>query len=323
MYRYTNQCFYLYKPFSIIFVIFIVLSQVSCRAFPITHFYLENMPKNIDVIDLINFSPKQFKGESLSELSDLAWDSQQKLLYAISDTGRLFHFKFIYNQYKILTVKPVFATKLKNKKGKSLGKKGNDSEGLLLRQYHGKKELVVSFEGKAKVTRYTTKGKRIAKIALPSSLNEVKRYQSNNKMLEAITLHPKYGLISAPEYPFYKQNQHVLYSLDGQHQWKFKASSKKNSGITALEITPKQDILVLERIWQPKKALLKIVLKAVKLYPDNTTKVTKLASFQNDSNWPIDNFEGLTRLDNNYYLMVSDNGKTTLEQTLFMLFKLY
>jgi len=302
------------------------MSQLSCAGYfgDITHYYLENQPQNLTIIDMVGFKKEKFQGQSISELSDLAWDHQHQKLMVINDKGRLFHFEFIFNKYKIKSIKPIFVTQLKDKKGKPLRKNNKDSEGLLLRQKKGQTELVISFEKKAKVVRFTPQGDWIKAIKLPAPLNKDKNYIEANKKLEAITLHPKYGLISAPEYPLKKKNKqrHTLYSLDGKHQWSFMASARRDSGITALEITPKGNILVLERAWQKKKALLTIDLKEVVLLAKGKTKVKMLAHFSSDQDWPIDNFEGLTRLNNNFYLMVSDDGKTALQQTLFMLFRL-
>jgi len=69
----------------------------------------------------------------LVELSDLAWDEDQKLLYAISDEGYLYHFKISINDKNLDKIELVFSTQLKDKNKKPLKGRLIDSEGLAIR----------------------------------------------------------------------------------------------------------------------------------------------------------------------------------------------
>jgi len=51
-------------------------------------------------------------------------------------------------------------------------------------------------------------------------------------------------------------------------------------------------------------------------------KTRDLAVFNSGEGWNIDNFEGLTHLGGNRYLMVSDDNKNPLQQTLLVMFEI-
>ena len=47
-----------------------------------------------------------------------------------------------------------------------------------------------------------------------------------------------------------------------------------------------------------------------------------IASFNGADGWLLDNFEGLTHIRDNQYLIVSDNNKSLFQKTIFMLFEI-
>ncbi|MCK5499236.1 MAG: esterase-like activity of phytase family protein, partial [Gammaproteobacteria bacterium] len=71
-------------------------------------------------------------GSKVSELSDLAWDSDEQLLYALSDNGHLLSFKPVFSDNKLDDLLMVNGIALHDEKGKKLRWKNSDSEGLTL-----------------------------------------------------------------------------------------------------------------------------------------------------------------------------------------------
>ena len=47
-----------------------------------------------------------------------------------------------------------------------------------------------------------------------------------------------------------------------------------------------------------------------------------LARFDSSDGWLLDNFEGLTHLKDNQYLMVSDNNQNPFQRTIMVLFEI-
>lgn len=266
-------------------------------------------------------------GLKITELSGLAWDADEQLLYAISDKGRIYHFKLTIKNDLIESVQPVYAAQLRKKNGKKLKKNKRDAEGLTVwNASNGKKgdsQLVISLEGKPRIARFTPQGRLIADVGIPGPLRDHKKLRASNSGLESLTYHPRYGFMTAPEESIKGQpkNLHTVYAL--KKQWSFMAYPAKNSSITALEMIPGTNkLLVLERAWSGFPNPLVISLRRVdldKCSAQGACVAENLKVFS--SSLSIDNFEGMTHIGNKRYLIVSDDGKSDLLRTLLTLFK--
>jgi len=265
----------------------------------------------------------------VTELSGIAWDNDEQLLYAISDEGLLYHLKLTIKNNQLENMQVVFAARLRDKNNKRLGKKYSDAEGLsLLHSHNGKKgdsKLIISFEGKPRIAYYTSTGKFLAKVDIPKNLKHKKYYRNKNKALESVTLHPQYGIMTAAEFPLKKdaKNYQTVYSASGK-KWHFPASDAENSAITGMETLPNGDLLILERAWKNKFTPIVINLRQLFLNDCNDKqecKTRKIASLSGADGWYLDNFEGLAHYKNNQYLMISDNNQHPLQNTVLVLFK--
>ncbi len=271
----------------------------------------------------------------ISELSGIAWDNDEQLLYAVSDEGLLYHFKLSFSDdNKLSSINPVLATPLKDIIGYPLKGKYSDSEGLsLIAGNNGKKgdsKLVISFENKPRIALYSPTGKLLKKIKIPKKLRKRKTYRSKNKALESVTVHPKYGIITAAEYPIRSddikyQSLYAISKKGNKRIWHFKASSSANSAVTGLEALEDGSILILERAYQNPITPIIISLRRLDLNKCNKKlecDTETIARFNGADGWLLDNFEGLTHLTGNQYLMVSDNNQNPLQRTLFVHFSI-
>ncbi len=266
-------------------------------------------------------------GLKITELSGLAWDEDEQLLYAISDKGRVYHFQLVIKDDLIESVTPVFAAQLSQKNGKKLKKNKRDAEGLTVwNASNGKKgdtQLVISLEGKPRIARFTPHGRLIADIGIPGPLRDRRKLRAANSGLESLTYHPRYGFMTAPEESIKGQpkNLHTVYAT--KKKWSFMAYPAKNSSITALEVMPGTNkLLVLERAWSGFPNPLVISLRRIdldKCSAQGACVAENLKVFS--SSLSIDNFEGMTHIGNKRYLIVSDDGKSDLLRTLLTLFK--
>ena len=262
-----------------------------------------------------------FEGFKFSEISDLAYDKDKKILYMVSDEGILYHFRaeFTPNGYKL---KPLKAYKLKSKKGKILKGKKSDSEGLAL---DNKGNLYISFEGKPKIYLFSKDGYRLKKIKLPKELKKAK-LRSKNKSLESLAWHPKYGLITALEYSKVgnsKLNQ-TIYSTSGK-SWKIRLEEIRNNAITEIEVMDDGNLLVLERAYNG--ILGKFEVNLVKLYINNCKSGTfckkePILKIDSAKGWHIENFEGLARVGKNRYLLISDDNDSFLASSVLVYFEI-
>ncbi len=287
--------------------------------------------KHMQIQMLGSLALKTSKVDSIPvhELSGIAWDEDEQLLYAISDEGLLYHLTLTLKDNKLSDLNVISATQLKDINGLPLTGKYDDSEGLsLIRGNNGKKgdsELIISFEKKPRISRYTTQGKIIANVVTPKKIHKKKYFRHKNKALESVAVHPKYGIITAAEYPLSSRplTEQTIYSSAGE-KWRFKASKEKNSSITGMEVLPNGDVLILERAYSNPLTPIDIKLRRVNLEQcdkKNLCKTETIASFNGADGWLLDNFEGLTHIRDNRYLIVSDNNKSLFQKTIFMLFE--
>ena len=284
----------------------------------------------IKILGTLKIHSVKVNSIKLTELSDLAWDEDEQLLYAISDEGLLYHLKLTIKDGRLKATQVVFATTLKGDNDKALKGKYSDSEGLSITNGNngikGDSELIISFENKPRIAHYDPDGDLISTIKIPKNLRKRKNYRSKNKSLESVMFHPKHGVITASEYPLkrYKISQQTVYSSKGK-VWHFPASQATNSAITGLETLPNGDILVLERAYQNPIIPININLRRIKINQCNKAKqcpVEIIASFNGSDGWLLDNFEGLTHFKGNQYLMVSDDNNNPLQKTILILFEI-
>jgi len=284
----------------------------------------------IKLLGTLRIKNININSHKVTELSDLAWDEDEQLLYAISDEGLLYHLQISLKQGRLKSVKIIFATTLKSKAKKALRGKYSDSEGLSIingnNGIKGDSKLIISFENKPRIAYYTPNGAFIKKVSIPKILRKKKYYRSKNKALESVTHHPKYGILTASEYPLkkYPKSYQSIYSSKGK-AWHFPASQATNSAITGLETLQNGDILVLERAYQNPIIPINIYLRRVKLNQCNNKQecdTQTVAHFNGADGWLLDNFEGLSHFKGNQYFMVSDDNTNPLQKTILLLFEI-
>jgi hypothetical protein len=268
----------------------------------------------IRILDAKLLSFKPMSEIAFTDISALAYD-EKKGLFALSNKGYLFRLDLEIEQKKINRLELKEARALKTKKGKALKKKKRDAEGMVL----SKEGLIISFERRPKVSLYDFKGKKIKNYPLAQELQEIDNYTRANKALESVAMHPRFGIITAPEVPLKAtdSNFHTLYSL--QKRWRFKASGE----ITAIELMPDNNLLILERDYNVFKGH-SIWLSKVDIMACETTICSSenLAALKRSDGWKLDNFEGLTRIKDDLYLMISDDNGSFLQECIVVLFEI-
>ncbi len=285
---------------------------------------------NVQLRGSLVLASQEIDGIQLAHLSGLAWDEDEGLLYAISDRGHLFHLVPTIVDHTLVDVKVVHAYFLKNAQGKRLS---GDSEGLTLfnerNGIRGDSQLLVSFERQPRLFLFSPQGSFRGRKTLPKILKDISYYAENNKSLEAVTVHPKWGILTAPEWPLkgepllQGQRYHTLYSLNGC-RWRFPAHSAPNSAIVALETLADSSLLVLERAFVAVYRPLVISLRQLWLPDcqqddDNIALVDQMrviATFNNAEGWRVDNFEGLSGHHDRFIFMASDDNGNKLQRTL-------
>ena len=271
-------------------------------------------------------------GVPIGDLSALAWDEDRGLLYAASNHGYLYHLKPGFQDSHLVSLRAIAGYPLRDAKGRPLKEKFADAEGMLLRKGRdgqpGTGELVISFERRPRILRYSTTGQYRGQWKIAEKWQNRRTYRSENKAIEAIALHPRWGLLAAPEWPLRgaRNSRHYpIIRLANNRRWLYPRFPAPKSGLVAMEVLEDGGLLTLERayvsMWQP----MYIVLRRSEPLPKPRNKPLKtdiVAEFNSAKGWVLDNFEGLTRHRGQRFFMVSDDNSRALQRTLLVYFEL-
>lgn len=263
-------------------------------------------------------------GVRVDELSGLAWDADEKILYAVSDGGILHHFRLQLVGEKIAGIEHIFSAPLVAPIGNA---SATNAEGLAAVNGDdgapGNSELLIAFEDGPGIARFTPKGQWLADVALPGALADAKSYAKKNSRLEAVAFDKSHGILTAPERPLRGEPEtaHKIYAGGGT-TWAFEAA-QPDGRLKAIETMADGSLLVLERTAEEKGGPRAAHLRHLDLAtcaaggqcaaPDLSATPDPLLG---------DNFEGLTRLSDELFLIVTDRTKKDVEPTSFVLFKL-
>jgi len=289
---------------------------------------LENHSKKglqiLGVVKLGNVSTTEY---TVSEFSGLAWDEDEKLLYAISDKGFLVHLKpFFDASGRLADVLLLEVFVLKDRSDQPLSGNFIDSEGLqAIHQDNGVKGdtvLLVPFERIPRVLRYLPDGTYSGSETIPGFLRTISHYKNPNASLESIVLHKHYGIITAPEKLSgnYPENEFQLFSLAGQ-KWSFTNSGGKYGSITGMTVTSEGNLLALERIFHNIFMGVRFSLHHIKLDKHGTSHKILMDIGPADGYFN-DNFEGIAHHKDNHFFMISDDNNSALQRTLLVYFNL-
>jgi len=282
----------------------------------------------VRVLGALAIPSRTIDGKRFASLSGLAWDDDDGILYAVSDKGQLFGLKPEFRNDRLSDVKLVGSANLIDPATKKpVRYRRSDAEGLdILNGRNGRKndaELVVSFEGQPRVARHRPDGSVIAEIPLSPPLNDINRYRYN-KMLEATCVHPREGVLVAPEEPLNGDRPIIprLYRTDAR-SWRL---PPPRGSIVAIECLPDGDVLIMERDYSPVLLHIVVTLRRLKLHKpvafDQLPDSDIVAEFDSHDGLHLDNFEGLARHRGNRYFMVSDDNDTLLQRTLLVYFEI-
>ncbi len=286
---------------------------------------------HIRFLGMLELPNPSIDGIRLSQLSGLAWDEDEGILYAISDKGFLFHLrpvieKDVLTGLKLLKAVPLGA--LVNKSTKIRQERILDSEGLdILHGRNGRKgdaELIISVERTPRIVRFRPDGKPISEYLLPAPFRNARNYRNSNKMLESVCVDSKLGILSMPEVPLKNERAGYtrIFNIEGK-TWFYPLA--EGNRITALECLGKNKVMVLESNFTGTFGRLLVMLRTATLPTDPSATepvpVENLMTLDTTAGHHIDNFEGLTRHRGNRFFVISDDNDLFIQRTLLMYFE--
>jgi hypothetical protein len=250
-------------------------------------------------------------------ISALEYDKKRDILYMLSDRSRLFKFKLKIKDKKILSLEPISSCRLKKQNGKYFFRWQSDSEGISKRG----KYFYISFEGQyPRIKKFNSSCRQVGAAYLAKKLQNYRNYQSKNKSLESLEYVKGYGLLTTPEYSLKRQKKgwHGIYNYKGE-LCRFKNSDEKLA-VVDFEYDGKGNLITLFRKLNFLKMGFIIKIKRIKLQK-GICQVEDLATLESSKMDNIDNFEGITKVGDNLYLMVSDDNDKFFENSLLVLFE--
>jgi hypothetical protein len=282
--------------------------------------------EGIRLLGSVALAPVSLDGLTLGGLSGIAWDEDAARLYALSDSGALFHLRPIFDGGHLARVTLLAAYALRDHRNRPLKGAYADAEALVAQHADngrpGDTVLSVSFERHPRILQFTPEGRYLANLRLPAELRDRRRYADPNKALEALTWLPQTGFLSGPERPLTGAEAGIvdLFALDGR-RWRYPLLATPAASLVDLEALPGGELLTLERGHGLMFVPIVIALRRTRLdfEKDNALlAVETLAVLDTSRGWSVDNFEGLTRHRGDRLFMVSDDNFNELQKTLLV-----
>ncbi|BAV33346.1 hypothetical protein SCL_1031 [Sulfuricaulis limicola] len=268
-------------------------------------------------------------GWRLSQLSGLAWDDDDGILYALSDKGALFHLQPLFEGDILTGVKLLQALPLRELgSGKPLRGWRIDAESLdILNGRNGRRgdaELIIGTERVPQIMRYRPDGYAIGQYTLPAPIDKAGVFRDPNKMLEAVCVDSTFGVLAVPEVPLKNEREGYtrIFNVAGL-SWLYPVAP--GDRITAMECLGQGQVLVLQQNYQNPFGQVVVMLRRAQLAsgsPALPLKPETIVTLDSNKGFLMDNFEGLARHRGNRFFMVSDNNDLFVQRTLLMYFEL-
>lgn len=266
-------------------------------------------------------------GLKVAELSGLAWDQDEGRLYALSDNGYFLELQPVFQGQHLQEVLLHGGHRLLDEKGKALRYRRADSEGIAIENgangRRGDSQLLVSFEREPRLARYRTDGTLVTYLPLPAELDDIGNYRSENKALEAVTIHETLGILVGPEFSLKDTPAGLLniYSLDGGH-WSVPTHDEDSGALVDMAAPGDGSLIALERVYDGVFSGIQSTLHRIEFQDGGIRIAEQIYTFNPEDGLFNDDFEGLAHLAGNRYLMVSDDNNHPFKRTQLVYFEI-
>ncbi|MFV0335578.1 MAG: esterase-like activity of phytase family protein [Tropicimonas sp.] len=275
----------------------------------------------VEVLDQRVLPQSEVDGLKFSELSALAHDPRGGVLYGVSDKSTLFRIGFAHDGDEITELVPLDGWRLEDETGVDMKSKQFNPEGAHLRE-DGSGLLIVSENG-PRAALFDMEGRWQSAIDLPVVLRDASRQRSAKDGLEALAEHPEHGLISATEEPQagIERTHHTIHAADGRH-FSYDTGDIGKTNIKSIGLDEHGRLLILERHRVEGTDELKPYLRLIDpaACREGADCPTVRAGFTIPGLEDAD-FEGMTGLGDDLYLLVSDDKVDGAQRSVFALLR--
>lgn len=275
----------------------------------------------VELLDHRVLPQTRVDGLKFSELSALVHDPETGALYGVSDKAILFRIDFAQAGGRIATLAPLAGWRLRDETGAEMKSRTFNPEGAYLRE-DGQGLVIVSENG-PRAALFDLEGRWRADADLPEPLRDASLQRSDKDGLESLAEHPAHGVISATEEPpaDAERTRHTIHAADGRH-FSYRTDDIGKTNIKAISVDEAGRLLVLERHRVDGAETLKPYLRLIDpaACPATGDCPTALAGFGVPGIENAD-FEGMTALGDQLYLLVSDDRTAEGRRSIFALLR--
>ncbi len=315
---------------SIIFSLLVSISACANQTITEIHLHRQFTKESSNVKDFELISVYQFHNSEqfpwLYELSGLAWDYDEQVLYSVTDSGYLIVLKPSFEDNKLIALNILRHFQLKNFNDEPLQEIFSDSEGLALRNHNnsiqGDTELAISFERKPRIDLYTNTGVFLKQILDFKHQFKIYEFSSSNKQLESLTELNEKNYVYGSERPLKQSLPGEIRLFDISNTiGTFRLHDKKYGSLVGLTTLPNNSLIALERVFVNVFTPLQFHIHKIELTEEGV-KQQLLHSSTKEYEIISDNFEGISHHKDNYFFMVSDDNQNSILRTLLIYFRL-
>lgn len=272
-----------------------------------------------EVLDTLVWIEPRVDDLKIAELSGIAYDRKTSRLYAVSDRSRLFVLDFAVSDDVISTLHPLEGHRLTGPNGVAMRDLGFNPEGIARLENN---TLMIVSEAGPRIARFSLTGEWLYDVTVPDALQDPSRQRSENDGLESLGWHPMLGLVKAPEEPLTTASRglHTLYSSNGR-SLSFDTAELGATSIKSLDVMADGRLLILERDRAEDDSLityLRVLDPAT--CPEQGLCATHVARIDVPTITDAD-FEGLTQVADDLYLIVSDDKVGKDDRSVFVLLR--
>lgn len=275
--------------------------------------------ENIMLAGAVKIPPGNDPDKMAREMSGIAWDNDEQILYGISDDGYIVHMQLKITENNILEDVEIISThRLKDITGKEKNEADSDAEGITLdradNNIKGDTEIVLVLDNPARAERYSITGVFIDSVPLHNNLSRLS--ENPAFQINAIAGNNETGyMFLTKERVDYKDHQ--LY-IGTESEKPVTLNSNASINIVGADYIVDNGLFILDRnyksMWQPVIYCVRRII--------NYSRINTIACFNSQDGWNLDNFEAIAHYRDNYFLMMSDDEESFFQKTLLVMFKI-
>ena len=274
--------------------------------------------ENIMLAGAVRIKPATDKNKIAREISGIAWDEDEQILYGISDDGYIVHMRLQINNNILQDIVVLSTHYLKDSNGQIRDAMHADAEGITLDNAENniKGDTIINavLDKPMRAERFSNTGEYIGTLDLPKALSDTNLAHPIEVNAIAGNMESGYYFLSKERVAY---KNHLLFSGSTEPN---EVPLKNNTSINIVgaDYIKNDGVYFLDRNY---KSMLYPIIYCIRRIDDKMV-VSDIACFNSKEGWQLDNFEGITHYRDKYFLIMSDDEESLFQKTLIVMFKI-